>query len=57
MDTLTPLSAILGGGLIGASAALPLLLNGRIAGISGILGGLLAPPSRETGWGPPSWPV
>jgi len=27
-----------------------LLLNGRIAGISGILGGLLAPPSPETGW-------
>ncbi|WP_336487717.1 YeeE/YedE family protein [Methylobacterium nigriterrae] len=50
MDSFTPLSAILGGGLIGASAALLLLLNGRIAGISGILGGLLALPSRETGW-------
>ena len=50
MDGFTPLGATLGGVMIGASAALFLLLNGRIAGISGILGGLLAPPSRETGW-------
>ncbi|MGH1574745.1 YeeE/YedE family protein [Methylobacterium sp. P31] len=50
MDGFTPLSALIGGVMIGASAALFLLLNGRIAGISGILGGLLAPPSRETGW-------
>ncbi|OHV15760.1 YeeE/YedE family protein [Methylorubrum extorquens] len=50
MDGLTPVSALVGGALIGTSAALFLLLNGRIAGISGILGGLLAPPSRETGW-------
>lgn len=50
MDSFTPLSALIGGIMIGASAALFLLLNGRIAGISGILGGLLAPPSRETGW-------
>lgn len=50
MDGFTPLSATLGGVMIGASAALFLLLNGRIAGISGILGGLLAPPSREAGW-------
>lgn len=50
MDGFTPLSATVGGVMIGASAALFLLLNGRIAGISGILGGLLAPPSRETGW-------
>ncbi|AMB44214.1 YeeE/YedE family protein [Methylobacterium sp. AMS5] len=50
MDGFTPLSATLGGIMIGASAALFLLLNGRIAGISGILGGLLTPPSRETWW-------
>nr|WP_137830691.1 YeeE/YedE family protein [Methylobacterium sp. L1A1] len=50
MDGFTPVSALVGGALIGTSAALFLLLNGRIAGISGILGGLLAPPSRETGW-------
>ncbi len=50
MDGFTPLGATLGGVMIGASASLLLLLNGRIAGISGILGGLLAAPSRETGW-------
>lgn len=50
MDSFTPLPAVIGGVMIGTSAALLLLLNGRIAGISGILGGILAPPSRETGW-------
>ena len=50
MEGFTPVNALVGGALIGASASLLLLLNGRIAGISGILGGLLAPPSRETGW-------
>lgn len=39
----TYLQSLAGGALIGAAAALFLLLNGRIAGISGILGGLLAP--------------
>jgi uncharacterized membrane protein YedE/YeeE len=39
----TPASALIGGLMIGLSAALLLLLNGRIAGISGILGGLLQP--------------
>jgi uncharacterized protein len=37
----TPTSALLGGALIGLSAALFVLLSGRIAGISGIVGGLL----------------
>ena len=37
----TPLSALFGGLLIGLSATVLLLLNGRIAGISGIVGGLL----------------
>ncbi len=50
MDAFTPGSALTGGLLIGASAALLLLLNGRIAGISGILGGLLAPARGEAGW-------
>ncbi len=43
---LTPLA---GGALIGASAALLLMANGRIAGISGILGGLLGPAARGPG--------
>ncbi|HEV2543113.1 MAG TPA: YeeE/YedE family protein [Methylobacterium sp.] len=50
MDGFTPLSATLGGLMIGASAALLLLLNGRIAGISGILDGLLAPAAGGIGW-------
>ena len=50
MDGFTPLSAVLGGVMIGAAAALFLILNGRIAGISGILGGLLAlPPTGQAG--------
>lgn len=37
----TPLTALSGGLLIGLSATVLLLFNGRIAGISGIVGGLL----------------
>ncbi|WP_224368850.1 YeeE/YedE family protein [Hyalangium versicolor] len=45
------LVALMGGALIGTSASLLLLFNGRIAGISGIAGGLLAPSSRaEWAW-------
>lgn len=39
----TPLSAALGGALIGAAAVLLMALHGRIAGISGIVAGILAP--------------
>ena len=47
----TPLSALLGGLLIGLSAALLVLCNGRIAGISGIIGGLLQRPNPgDIGW-------
>jgi len=46
----TPWTSLLGGVLIGAAAALLLLLNGRIAGISGILGGLLRPVAGDAGW-------
>ena len=50
MENFTPLSAAVGGVLIGVATALLLLANGRIAGISGIVGGLLVPKSGETGW-------
>lgn len=50
MTGFTPYSALLGGALIGAAASLLLLLNGRIAGISGILGGLIPPAAGETAW-------
>ncbi len=46
----TPWSALLGGALIGLAAALLLWLNGRIAGISGIAGGIIFPQQRELGW-------
>ncbi len=46
----TPWSALAGGVLIGLAAALLVLLNGRIAGISGIVGGLLAPKRGDVGW-------
>jgi uncharacterized membrane protein YedE/YeeE len=46
----TPWTAFAGGALIGLAAALLILLNGRIAGISGIVGGLLRPQSGDIGW-------
>ena len=46
----TPWSALAGGLLIGLAATLFLFFNGRIAGISGILGGLLRPASGDVGW-------
>lgn len=48
MTEFTPISSALGGALIGLSAALLLLANGRVAGISGILGGALWPDEGET---------
>ncbi len=46
----TPLSALIGGVLIGAAAAALVLVSGRIAGVSGILGGLLQFKSGDTAW-------
>jgi len=42
--------SLAGGLLIGVAAALLVLFNGRIAGISGIVGGLLRPSRGEVGW-------
>lgn len=46
----TPWSSLAGGVVIGIAAALFILLNGRIAGISGILGGLLRPVRGDLHW-------
>ena len=46
----TPGSALAGGVLIGIAVALFALLNGRVAGISGILGGLLSPVKGDVAW-------
>lgn len=50
MTTFTPISATIGGALIGLAAVLLMLVQGRIAGISGIANGLLGPFTGETGW-------
>ena len=49
-NVFTPWSALAGGALIGVAAAMFLLLNGRVAGISGIVGGLLKPVGGDVGW-------
>ncbi|MEO6985677.1 MAG: YeeE/YedE family protein [Paralcaligenes sp.] len=46
----TPWASLAGGLLIGLSAAIFILINGRILGVSGIVGGLLHPQSRDIGW-------
>jgi uncharacterized protein len=46
----TPWTALAGGVFIGISAAILVLFIGRIAGISGIAGGLLRPASGDIGW-------
>ena len=46
----TPWSSLAGGVLIGLATAMLLLLNGRIAGISGIVSGLLRPIKGDIGW-------
>jgi uncharacterized membrane protein YedE/YeeE len=50
LNAFTPVAALAGGALIGLAAAMFLLFNGRIAGISGILGGLLRPKRGDVGW-------
>ena len=49
-NSFTPWSALAGGVLIGIGAGMLALLNGRIAGISGIVGGLLPPRRGEVAW-------
>ena len=50
MTEFTPASALLGGFLIGAAAVLMMALLGRIAGISGIVGGLVSPKMGDWAW-------
>lgn len=50
MANFTPISALAGGALIGLAAVLLMLFHGRIAGISGILGGLVPPRADDAGW-------
>jgi uncharacterized protein len=49
-NAFTPGTALAGGALVGAATALFAVLNGRIAGISGIVGGLLRPEAGDVSW-------
>lgn len=46
----TPWTALSGGILLGIASAAFILLNGRVLGISGILGGLLVPQRGDSSW-------
>jgi uncharacterized protein len=50
MHHLTLLSGLFGGALIGLAAAAMMLLNGRLAGVSGVVGGLLSFDPADRGW-------
>jgi uncharacterized protein len=50
MHNFTPIASLIGGTLIGLSAAAMLLMNGKIAGISGIFAGILKPVKGDTLW-------
>ncbi|MGC2412198.1 MAG: YeeE/YedE thiosulfate transporter family protein [Stellaceae bacterium] len=49
MENFTPLSALIGGALIGLAAVILWAANGRVAGISGIVGGLVTPAAGDSG--------
>jgi len=46
----TPWASLIGGLLLGVASAVFILINGRILGISGILGGLLPPKVGDISW-------
>lgn len=50
MENFTPFASLIGGLLIGVSAALLWLFNGRIAGVSGIFEGTILPRIKDNSW-------
>ena len=50
MENFTPWASLAGGALLGLSAAFLMLFSGKIAGISGTIGGLLNPKKHESSW-------
>jgi len=50
MENFTPVSALIGGGLIGLASVVLMLFIGRIAGIAGIAGDLFVAGGSEIGW-------
>ena len=55
MDNFTPITSLIGGIMIGLSASAMLLLEGKIAGISGIFAGVLNPAKGEIVFGRAGW--
>lgn len=50
MEFTIPWASLFGGMLLGLSAALLMLFSGKVAGISGVIGGLLNPQKHESSW-------
>jgi uncharacterized protein len=50
MADFTPISAAIGGALIGLAAVVLMLLNGRIAGVTGVFAGLIDPTGGDRVW-------
>lgn len=50
MTEFTPFASLVGGAMIGLAAVMMMAFNGRVAGMTGILSGLLSPPSGDWGW-------
>ena len=50
MEQFTPLSAMIGGAIIGISSALFLTFNGRIAGVSGVASGIFSRKTPNVVW-------
>jgi uncharacterized membrane protein YedE/YeeE len=50
MENFTPIAALIGGALIGLGTVVLMLANGRLAGISGIVGGIVQPDGPEWRW-------
>ena len=50
MANFTPISAAIGGALIGLSAVFLMMLNGRIAGVTGVFAGLIDPAGSDRAW-------
>lgn len=50
MSTFTPVSGFMGGALIGLAATVLLVANGRIAGVSGIVAGILSRRRADVAW-------
>ncbi len=50
MENFTPWMSLAGGILLGLSASLLMLFSGKVAGVSGVVGGLLSPGKHESSW-------